>query len=78
LLLLLNGFETYSEAKPCDAVLKRGSHVRLFYQWDDPGKTRYTYWHEGGTTSGTSIAKETVAASKSSGYVVIRYKKIQD
>ena len=52
--------------------------MRLFYQWDDPGKTRYTYWHEGGTTSGTSIAKETVAASKSSGYVVIRYKKIQD
>ena len=68
----------YNDLKPCDALLKRGSHVRLFYSWADAGKTRFTYWHEGGTTTGTCSGQETVTKSRSDGYVALRYNNIRD
>lgn len=66
-----------SQLKPGDAMLKRGSHVRLFYAWADDAHTSYITY-ESGYGSVAVCRIHDLAADLADGYVPARYDRISD
>lgn len=66
-----------SQLKPGDAMLKRGSHVRLFYAWADDARTSYITY-ESGYGSVAVCRTHDLATDLAAGYVPTRYNRISD
>lgn len=66
-----------SQLKPGDAMLKRGSHIRLFYAWADDAHTSYITYESGyGYVAVCRI--HSLAEDLADGYVPTRYDRISD
>jgi len=68
---------TTSQLKPGDALLKKGTHIRMFYGWVDAAHTQYVaYETANGSYAGTRI--HAIAEDLAYGYVPTRYNRITD
>ena len=64
------------QLQPGDALLKAGSHVRLFYAWADEAHTTYVAYEQTPPRTWSSI--QNLGADIENGYVACRYDKITD
>ena len=64
------------QLNPGDAMLRSGSHVRIFYRWLDAGHTYYVAYEQ--TTPTTICSVHSFAEDVGYGYVPYRYKNIVD
>jgi hypothetical protein len=62
--------------KPGDAMLRPGSHIRLFYGWVDDTHTTYIAYEQTGPTTKSSV--KSIAADVAYGYRAYRYDHISD
>lgn len=62
--------------KPGDAMLKAGTHIRLFYGWVDAAHTTYVSYEQTGPHTKSSVRY--MANDLANGYVPFRYNAIQD
>ena len=67
---------TTADLKPGDAMLKAGTHIRLFEGWSDAAHTKYVAWEQ--TPPHTESNTESLAADVAAGYVPYRYNDIED
>ena len=67
---------TAAELEPGDAMLKAGTHIRLFEGWSDTAHTKYVAWEQ--TPPHTESNTVSLAADIAAGYVPYRYNDIQD
>ncbi len=65
-----------SELKPGDAMLKAGTHIRLFYGWLDPGHTLYVAYEQTGPHTVATV--HVFSQDLGYGYVPYRYDRITD
>jgi hypothetical protein len=65
-----------SELRPGDALLKAGTHVRLFAGWVDQTRTRYVAYEETGPGAVQTI--KYIDSDLGSGYIPYRYNGISD
>jgi hypothetical protein len=64
------------QLRPGDAMLKAGSHIRLFYGWVDAGHTQYVTYEQTGPTTKSSI--KSFLGDLGYGYIPTRYNGIAD
>jgi len=62
--------------KPGDAMLKAGTHIRLFYGWADAAHTRYVAYEQTGPSTKSSV--RSLADDIAYGYLPYRYDAIED
>jgi len=67
---------TTAQLKPGDAMLKAGSHVRMFYGWADDAHTSYFTYEQTGPNTKSNV--KNLAADLADGYIPYRYNKITD
>jgi hypothetical protein len=67
---------TAAELLPGDAMLKAGTHIRLFEGWSDAAHTKYVAWEQ--TPPHTESNTVSLAADIAAGYVPYRYNGIED
>ena len=69
-----------SELKPGDALLHKGSHIRMFYGWIDEAHTMYLTYEQTSSSdgSGTVTKVKSLASDLAEGYLPTRYDHISD
>ena len=69
-----------SELKPGDAMLHKGSHIRMFYGWIDEAHTMYLTYEQTSSRdgSGTVTKVKSLASDLAEGYLPTRYDHISD
>lgn len=67
---------TAAQLKPGDAMLKAGTHIRLFEGWSDAAHSTYVAWEQ--TPPHTESNTESLRADIAAGYVPYRYNGIDD
>lgn len=67
-----------AELQPGDAVLRAGSHVRLFGWWTDASHTTYVSFEESHSGTNASRYVQNIVSDVGYGYVPVRYNRIED